>query len=139
MIASLSQIVYIAFVKSEPVNEKIIQKGKAISKLDNAGTFQTFQFCQYLPISDTNSDDSDFDDNGEALQELKQDFYHITGKFALVEDDIIDIIITTSKRLKLDADAISIGQPLVHLLGRIMQLPSINETGYTLPFKSNRI
>jgi len=137
MIASLSQIVYIAFVKSEPINEKIVQKGKAISKLDNAGTFQTFQFCQYLPISDTNSDDSDFDDNGE---KLKQDYvYHITEKFALVEDDIIDIIITTSKRLKLDADAISIGQPLVHLLGRIMQLPSINETGYTLPFKSNRI
>ena len=82
MIASLSQIVYIAFVKSEPINEKIVQKGKAISKLDNAGTFQTFQFCQYLPISDTNSDDSDFDDNGEALQEFKQDYVcHITGKF----------------------------------------------------------
>ena len=81
MIASLSQIVYIAFVKSEPINEKIVQKGKAISKLDNAGTFQTFQFCQYLPISDTNSDDSDFDDNGE---KLKQDYvYHITEKFAL--------------------------------------------------------
>ncbi|CAG8701102.1 5119_t:CDS:1, partial [Ambispora gerdemannii] len=41
IIASLTQIVYIAFVKSEPINEKIVQKGKAISKLDNAGTFQT--------------------------------------------------------------------------------------------------
>jgi len=30
MIAFLSQIVYIAFVKSEPINEKIVQKGKAI-------------------------------------------------------------------------------------------------------------
>ena len=117
--------------------KRLFKRVKPFSKLDNAGTFQTFQFCQYLPISDTNSDDSDFDDNGE---KLKQDYvYHITEKFALVEDDIIDIIITTSKRLKLDADAISIGQPLVHLLGRIMQLPSINETGYTLPFKSNRI
>ena len=80
------------------------------------------------------ADDSDFDDNGEAVQELKQDYvYHTTGKFALVEDDIIDIIITTSKRLKLDTDAISTGPPLVHLLGRTMQLPSINEIGYTLP------
>ena len=52
-----------------------------------------------------------------------------------MEDDIIDIIITTSKRLKLDADAISVGQPIVHLLGRTMQLPSINETGYTLPIQ----
>ncbi|CAG8648883.1 5316_t:CDS:2, partial [Paraglomus brasilianum] len=85
---------------------------------------------------DTNSDDSDSDDNGEPLQELKQDYvYHITGKFALVENDIIDIIITTSKRLKLDADAISVGQPIIHLLGRTMQLPSINETGYTLPIQ----
>ena len=93
-----------------------------------------------MPISDTNSDDSDFDDNGEALQELKQDYvYHITGKFALVDDDIIDIVITTSKCLKLEADAISVGQPLVHLLGRIVQLPSINETGYTLPHSSQTV
>ncbi|CAG8497179.1 534_t:CDS:2, partial [Paraglomus occultum] len=69
-------------------------------------------FCQYLPISNTNSDDSDFDDNGKALQELKQDcVYHITGKFALMKDDIIEIIITTSKRLKLDTDIASIRKP----------------------------
>ena len=89
-----------------------------------------------MPISDVNSDDYDFDDNGEALQEFKQDYvYRITGKFALVEDDIISIIITTSKRLKLGADAISVGQPLVQLLGKIMQLPSINEARYTLPIQ----
>ena len=45
MIASLSQIVYIAFVKSEPINEKIVQMGKAVSKLDNAGTFKHFNFA----------------------------------------------------------------------------------------------
>ena len=36
-----------------------------------------------------------------------------------------NIIITTRERLKLDADAISVGQPLIHLLGRIMQLPKV--------------
>ena len=86
MIASLSEIVYIAFVKSEPCHFKIKQYWK-------------FSNVSILPII-INSDDSDFDDNGEALQELKQNYvYHIIGKFALVEDDItiIDIVITTSK------------------------------------------
>ena len=104
MIATVCQMIYIVNVHNEYINEKTIQKGRAISKLDNSGNYQIFQYCQFLPKnhSDTNTDNSDFEDNDESIHEIKQNkVYQITGKFSPLKDNVIDIVITTSKRLNL--------------------------------------
>ena len=109
------------------------KKGRAISKLDNVGNFQIFQFCQFLPDNNSTTDNSDFEDNGESIQEIKpKNVYQITGKFAPIKDNIIDVVITSSKRLNINADGISIGQPLVHLLSKVIHQTTISETGYAL-------
>ena len=99
---------------------------------------KTRQFWQLpnIPIlpknhSDTNTDNSDFEDNDESIHEIKQNkVYQITGKFSPSKENIIDVVITTSKRLTLDTDSITVGQPLVHLLGRVSQQTNITENGY---------
>ena len=104
MIATVCQMIYIVNVHNEHINEKTIQKGRAISKLDNSGNFQIYQYCQFLPNhhSDTNAGNSDFEDDDESIHEIKQNkVYQITGKFSPLKDNIIDIVITTSKRLNL--------------------------------------
>jgi len=86
-----------------------------------------------LPDNNSTTDDSDFEDNGESIQEIKpKNVYQITGKFAPIKDNIIDVVITSSKRLNINADGISIGQPLVHLLGKVIHQTTISETGYSL-------
>ena len=74
--------------------------------------FQIFQYCQILSI--TGSDDEpNSEDDGETLHELELNkVYQITGKFAPSKDDILEIIITTSKRLNLNTDNVSVGNLL---------------------------
>ena len=58
--------------------------------------------------SDTNTGNSDFEDDEESIHEIKQNkVYQITGKFSPLKDNVIDIVITTSKRLNIVSDSIT--------------------------------
>lgn len=130
MIANITAIVYINSISDD---DSYVQKGSAISRTDDENGFQVYQFTSYLPNQDnspnTNDDSGDFD----IVQPFKEgSVYQISGKFGLLKDELLEIVITTSLQLNIDKDEIPISKPIANFVGRILSNPDTIAQHYTL-------
>ena len=50
MIASITTIMYILSVTDESINNGLLQKGIAISRIDNENAFQIYKYYNYLTL-----------------------------------------------------------------------------------------
>lgn len=131
MIANITTIMYILSITDESVNNGILQKGTAISRIDHEDGFQIYKFYNYLNLQ--NDRDSDSNDELEITSHLKEEnVYLITGKFAPVQDSSINVIITTNVHLYINKDDIPIMKPTINLLGKTLGYAELTESGYTL-------
>ncbi|CAB5382750.1 unnamed protein product [Rhizophagus irregularis] len=118
MIANITTIVYILSVTDETINNGVLQKGMAISRIDNEDAFQIYKFYNYMTL--INNTDLDSDDGSEVTSPLKaENVYLITGKFSTTQDGSINVSITTNVQLLIDKEDIPIIKPTVHLLGKL--------------------
>ncbi|CAB4474664.1 unnamed protein product [Rhizophagus irregularis] len=131
MIANITTIVYILSVTDETINNGVLQKGMAISRIDNENAFQIYKFYNYMTL--INNTDLDSDDGSEVTSPLKaENVYLITGKFSTTQDGSINVSITTNVQLLIDKEDIPIIKPTVHLLGKTLGYAELTESGYTL-------
>ncbi|CAB4433482.1 unnamed protein product [Rhizophagus irregularis] len=131
MIANITTIVYILSVTDETINNGVLQKGMAISRIDNEDAFQIYKFYNYMTL--INNIDLDSDDGSEVTSPLKaENVYLITGKFSTTQDGSINVSITTNVQLLIDKEDIPIIKPTVHLLGKTLGYAELTESGYTL-------
>ena len=131
MIANITTIMYILSVTDESINNGILQKGTAISRIDDEDAFQIYKYYNYL--TSQNDIDSDSNDESEATSPLKEEnVYLITGKFSAAQDGSINISITTNVHLLIDKEDIPVMKPTVHFLGKTLSYAELTESGYTL-------
>jgi hypothetical protein len=129
MIANITTILYILSVSDESINSGTLQKGTAISRIDDNDGFQIYKYSNYLTSSDDT--DSDSNDNFEVIPFIEENMYLVSGKFS-VKDGSINVNITTNVHIPLDKEDIPTMKPTVHLLGRTMNYAQLSEMGYTL-------
>ncbi|UZO12108.1 uncharacterized protein OCT59_003658 [Rhizophagus irregularis] len=135
MIANITTIVYILSVTDETINNGVLQKGMAISRIDNEDAFQIYKFYNYMTL--INNTDLDSDDGSEVTSPLKaENVYLITGKFSTTQDGSINVSITTNVQLLIDKEDIPIIKPTVHLLGKTLGYAELTESGYTLQIQN---
>ncbi|UZO16932.1 uncharacterized protein OCT59_008298 [Rhizophagus irregularis] len=135
MIANITTIVYILSVTDETINNGVLQKGMAISRIDNEDAFQIYKFYNYMTL--INNTDLDSDDGSEVTSPLKaENVYLITGKFSTTQDSSINVSITTNVQLLIDKEDIPIIKPTVHLLGKTLGYAELTESGYTLQIQN---
>jgi hypothetical protein len=131
MIANITTIIYILSITDKSVNNGILQKGTAISRINHEDGFQIYKFCNYL--NSQNDMDSDSNDDLEIASTLKEEnVYLVTGKFATTQDGSINVTITTNVHLNIDREDIPVMNPTVHLVGKTLGYADLTETGYTL-------
>jgi hypothetical protein len=133
MIAVLTAIVYIVSIVDETFNNKNVQKGTAISRIDTEDGYQVYKFIAYRPENDLMDADNTSCEVTQRLQQNK--LYQISGKFAPLKDNSFNIIITTSIQLQMDEDNTPISKPVAHLIGNTTGYAEITNTGYTLPLQ----
>ncbi|UZO10080.1 uncharacterized protein OCT59_001678 [Rhizophagus irregularis] len=135
MIANITTIVYILSVTDETINNGVLQKGMAISRIDNEDAFQIYKFYNYMTL--INNTDLDSDDGSKVTSPLKaENVYLITGKFSTTQDGSINVSITTNVQLLIDKEDIPIIKPTVHLLGKTLGYAELTESGYTLQIQN---
>ena len=93
MIANITTIFYILSVSDECINSGTLQKGTAISRIDNNDGFQIYKFYKYL--TSTNAD-SELDNNFDMNPFEQENMYLISGKFSVAQDGSINVNIITS-------------------------------------------
>jgi hypothetical protein len=125
MIANITTILYILSVSDEIINSGTLQKGTAVSRIDDNDGLQIYKYSNYL----TSQDDTD---NLEATPFEEENIYLISGKFCVAQDDSINITVITSVRIPLDKNDIPTMKPTVQLLGKAMNHAQLTEAGYTL-------
>jgi hypothetical protein len=131
MIANITTIMYILSVSDESINNGILQKGTAISRIDDEDAFQIYKYYNYL--TSQNDTDSDLNDEYEVKSPLKvENVYLITGKFSTAQDNSINVSITTNVDLSIEKEDIPIIKPTVQLLGKTLGYAELTESGYTL-------
>ena len=129
MITTLSTVFYVISLVEDKNSKYTIQKGQAISRINNDGNFLIYNFTCWIPLSQS-EDTAEF----LPLQPLQQDFvYQIIGKFTLSQDASINITITTSIPLSLSEENIPISKPIISLVGHINAEASLTESTYHLP------
>jgi hypothetical protein len=118
MIANITTIMYILSVSDESINNGILQKGTAISRIDDEDAFQIYKYYNYL-ISQ-NDTDPDLNDEYEVKSPLKvENVYLITGKFSIAQDNSINVSITTNVHLSIEKEDIPIINQLYNSLERL--------------------
>src|SRR5947207_1521389 len=115
MIANIMTIVYILSVSDESINSGILQKGTAISRIDDNDGLQIYKYYNYL--TSPNDTDSNLNDSSESAPFKEDNIYLISGKFSTTQDGSINVTITTNVHLPLDKEDIPAMKPTVHLLG----------------------
>src|SRR5579859_2471645 len=100
MIANITTILYILTVSDEIINNGTLQKGTAISRIDENEGIQIYKYSNYL-ISTTQAD-SDSSDNVKTETFEKDNMYLVTGKFSISPDDSISVMIIISIHITLD-------------------------------------
>lgn len=132
MIANIMTILYVLTVSDEIVNNATLQRGTAVSRIDEEEGFQIYRYSNYL-TSKTNTDlDSSESDNIETMSFEEEKMYLITGKFSILSDDSINIIIVSNVHIPLGRDDIPVMKPTVQLLGKILNPVQLTEVGYNL-------
>ncbi|GES85561.1 hypothetical protein GLOIN_2v1476741 [Rhizophagus clarus] len=134
MITNITTIIYIFSVSNESINNGTLQKGTAISRIDDDEGFQIYKYSNFLtsPPYDSNSDEND---NYEITPLKEENIYLISGKFTPTQDNSINVTITTNVHIPLDKENIPIMKPTVNLLGKTTGYAQLSETGYTLPIQ----
>jgi hypothetical protein len=127
MIATLSTIVYIASAeKQEIVGNKIMQKGQAISRI-NEEDHQIYNYTLFASMSD------EADGYNETLQPFQTDsVYLLHGKFFANADGTLEVSVTSNKHLDIPEEEIPYSKPFVHLLGRTQHKPTAVKNNYQL-------
>ena len=125
MIAEITTILYILSVSNESINNGTLQKGTAISRVDDDDDgLQVYKFFNYLT--------SDSTDSIEPTSFKEENLYLVTGKFTIARDDSTDVRIISSVHLSLNKDDVPIMKPTIHLLGKIIDSAQLTEAGYAL-------
>src|ERR1043166_2570810 len=128
MIANITTIVYILNVSDEMINNGTLQKGMAVSRIDDNEGLQIYKFSNYL----TSEADSDSNDSAETTPFETENIYLITGKFSILQDDSINVMIISNVHIPLDKEDIPIMKPTVHFVGKTMNYAQLTDVGYTL-------
>ncbi|RIA78974.1 hypothetical protein C1645_841914 [Glomus cerebriforme] len=114
------------------MNNATLQKGTAISRINNDAEFQIYKFSNFLKSPDFNDSNSDLNDGTESTPFKEENIYLITGKFSTMQDGSINVTIITNVHLPIDKEDIPVMKPTVHLLGKTMDYAKLSEAGYTL-------
>jgi hypothetical protein len=130
MIAIINTIFYVLSVSEESINSGTVQKGTAISRIDNDDGFQIYKYSNFLTSPDNGDPDSN--ENLEARPFEEGNMYLISGKYSVMQDNSINVTIITGVRIPLDKDDIPAMKPTVHLLGKTMGYAQLSEAGYSL-------
>src|SRR3984957_11117226 len=130
MIANITTIMYILSVSDEIINNGILQKGTAISRINDGEGIQIYKYYNYL--TSTNSIESEMNDNFEVTPFEEENMYLISGKFSITQDGMINVTIITSVHLPLDKEDIPTMKPTISLLGKTMNYAQLSESGFTL-------
>jgi hypothetical protein len=135
MIATLTAIMFIISENQDIISNKILQKGQAISKL-NEDDSQIYNYTVFIPISSTDENSNSSENNksfDETLQLFQKDLvYLVYGKFGVSSNSLLDINVTQYEHLEIARDDIPISKPFVHLLGQTESIPVKSEAGYQL-------
>jgi len=127
MIATLTAIMYIVSIADETYNNKTVQKGSAISRINAEDGYQLYKFTAYASENNLIEGDNTL---SEITQQLQENWvYQISGKFTPLKDNSFNVIITTSIRLHIDEDYILISKPVAHLIGNTTNNADLSQTG----------
>ena len=121
---------YILSVSDKSINSSTLQKGTAISHIDDNDGLQLYKY--YNCLTSPNDTDSNLNDSSESAPFKEDNIYLISGKFSTTQDGSINVTITTNVHLPLDKEDIPAMKPTVHLLGKTMNYAQLLEMGYTL-------
>jgi hypothetical protein len=130
MIANISTILYVLSVSDEIITSGTLQRGTAISRVDEDDGFQIYKYSNYL--NSMSNTDSDSNEGIEITRLEEEKIYLITGKFSVLEDNSINIVIISNVHISLDREDIPVMKPTVHLLGKTMDQAQLTEAGYSL-------
>ena len=130
MIANIMTILYVLTVSDEILNNGTLQRGTAISRIDEEDGFQIYKYSNYL--TSANNIDSDSSDSIETTSLKEEKMYLITGKFSVLPDNSINVIIISNVHVPLSRDDIPVIKPTVQLLGKTMDHAQLTEAGYNL-------
>lgn len=126
MIANITTVLYILSVSDEIINTGTLQKGTAISRIDDDDGLQIYKYCNYLTASQD-------DTNGLEMTPFEEEnIYLITGKFSVAQDKSINLTIIANVLIPLNKNDIPTMKPTVQLLGKAMNHSQLSEAGYTL-------
>src|SRR5271170_1695944 len=114
MIATITTILYVLSVSEESINSGTLQKGTAISRINEDDGFQIYKYYNYL--TSLSNDDLDLNNNFEMKPLEEENMYLILGKFSVIQDCSINVTIITNMHISLDKDDISTMKSTVHLL-----------------------
>src|SRR5437764_10064075 len=123
MIANIKTIVYILSVSDESINSGILQKGTAISQIDDNDGLQIYKYYNYL--TSPNNADSNLNDSSESTLFKEDNIYLILGN-STTQDGSINVTITTNVHFPLNKEDIPAMKPTVHLLGKTMNYAQLS-------------
>ncbi|CAB4404263.1 unnamed protein product [Rhizophagus irregularis] len=126
MIANIMTIFYVLTVTDEIINSGTLQRGAAISRVDEDDGYQVYKYSNYL----TSTFDSSDDIETAPFEEKKM--YLITGKFSVSQDDSINVTIISNVHIPLDEEDIPVMKPTVNFVGKTMNYAQLTDVGYTL-------
>lgn len=131
MIANITTILYILNVSDEIISNGTLQKGTAVSRVDEDEGLQIYKYTNYL--TSVNQADSVPNDDVETTLFEKDKMYLITGKFSVSQDDSINVMIISSVHITLNnKENMPIMKPTVHFVGKTMNYAQLTDVGYTL-------
>ncbi|CAG8607091.1 5659_t:CDS:2 [Paraglomus occultum] len=84
----------------------------AACKIDGDGDFTTFRYTLWLPLNDTEPEDTE----DTYIQKFTQDsVYFITGKFTMLENGLLELVVSSCRELPINKDEIPVCKPIVFL------------------------
>src|ERR1043166_9452045 len=101
MIAIITTILYVLSVSDESINSGTLQRGTAISRIDDTNSFQIYKYYNYL------TSDSDSNNNFEVISLEEENMYLVSEKFFITQDGSTNLTIITNIHIPLDKDDIS--------------------------------
>ncbi|CAG8586382.1 8669_t:CDS:1 [Paraglomus occultum] len=124
MIAHISAILYIISTTEQPLPKKTLQKGIAACKTNSNGDFLTLKYTLWLPNT-INDDDDNY------IEKIHQETtYFTTGKFTILPDKTLELVISSCKTLPITKEAIPTCKPLICLLGKVKESCNTTTSGY---------
>jgi hypothetical protein len=130
MIANITTVLYILSVSDEFISSGTLQKGTAVSRVDDEDGLQIYKYSNYL--TSVSNADSDSSDNIVTTSFEVEKIYLITGKFFVSEDGSINVTIISNVHLSLDKNDMPVMKPTVHFLGKTVNQALLTEAGYSL-------